>query len=193
MINMVIFASGEGSNAERLMEYFSAHPEARITWIITNREKAGVVQRAKKFRKGIQFITSETLNEMSEQLVEFLRVEKTDLILLAGFLLKVPSSFISAFPDRIINLHPSLLPKYGGKGMYGIHVHRAVIENKESNSGITIHLVNEEYDKGEILLQHSCTLENGETAESLAEKIKQLEHAYYPRAVEEYVQKIKII
>ena len=192
MINMVIFASGEGSNAERLMEYFSAHPEARITWIITNREKAGVVQRAKKFRKGIQFITSETLNEMSEQLVEFLRVEKTDLILLAGFLLKIPSAMVSAFPNRIINLHPSLLPEYGGKGMYGVHVHRAVIENKEKVSGITIHLVNDEYDKGEILLQQSCSLVNGETQESLAEKIKQLEHIHYPIAVEQYLKKIKI-
>ena len=190
-MNVVIFASGEGSNAERIMEHFAPGTMARITWVVSKREEAGVVHRARKFKKGIQFISTGTLHEMPNSFIDFLKCEKTDLIVLAGFLLKIPPELVAAFPNRILNLHPSLLPAYGGKGMYGMKVHRAVIDNMEKKSGISVHYVNEEYDKGELILQQSCDIENEDTAESLAQKIQQLEHIYYPKAIELAIQKLQ--
>ena len=127
------------------------------------------------------------LENYTDKLIEFLKVEKIDLIILAGFLLKIPEAFIKAFPNKIINLHPALLPNYGGKGMYGMNVHKAVIANKDKESGITIHFVNEDYDKGEVILQARCKIDQNETAETLAKKIQQLEFEYLPKAVEKFL------
>ncbi|MBL7900486.1 MAG: phosphoribosylglycinamide formyltransferase [Bacteroidia bacterium] len=187
MINVAVFASGEGTNAENLFKYFANDPRVRIKLVITNREDAGVVAKAHQYKKTVQIVSREALEKYSNQLVEFLQVEKIDLIVLAGFLLKIPVEFIRAFPNRIINLHPSLLPKYGGKGMYGKHVHEAVLANKEKTSGVTVHYVNEVYDQGEIILQASCNLNENETIESLSAKIRQLEFECLPRAIEKFL------
>jgi phosphoribosylglycinamide formyltransferase-1 len=184
MVNAAIFASGEGTNAENIIKHFTNDPRIKIKLVITNRDDAGVVARAEKYKKNVQIIGKEALNNYSEKIIEFLRAEKIDLIILAGFLLKIPEAFVKAFPNKIVNIHPALLPKFGGKGMYGINVHKAVIENKEAESGITIHFVNEEYDKGEIILQERCKVEPNETPETLASKIRELEHNYFPKAIE---------
>lgn len=187
MINAAIFASGEGTNAENLFKHFDKDKRIKIKLVVTNRHDAGVIARAEKYHKNVQIIGKATLENYAEKFAEFLKLEKIDLIILAGFLVKLPEAIVKAFPDKIINLHPALLPKYGGKGMYGMHVHRAVIANKESESGITVHLVNEEYDKGAIILQAKCTVDEHETPETLAKKIQQLEFAYLPKAVEQFL------
>lgn len=184
MINAAIFASGEGTNAENIIKHFTNDPRIKIKLVITNRDDAGVVARAEKYKKNVQIISKEALNNYSDKIIEFLKTEKIDLIILAGFLLKIPDSFVKAFPDKIINIHPSLLPKHGGKGMYGMNVHKAVIENKETESGISIHFVNEEYDKGELILQQKCVVNPNDTPETLAQKIRALEHEYFPKAIE---------
>jgi phosphoribosylglycinamide formyltransferase-1 len=184
MINAAIFASGEGTNAENLMCFFANDPRIRIKLVITNRDDAGVVAKAEKYRKTIQIISKDALNNYTDKIIEFLKTEKIDLIILAGFLLKIPDAFIEAFPNKIVNIHPSLLPKYGGKGMYGANVHKAVLGNKEKESGITIHYVNNEYDKGEIILQEKCAISDDESHESLAKKIHDLEHKFFPLAIE---------
>jgi phosphoribosylglycinamide formyltransferase 1 len=187
MINAAIFASGEGTNAENLFSYFASDSRIKIKLVVTNRDDAGIVHRAEKYKKNIQIVSKAALENYSDKLIEFLKVEKIDLIILAGFLLKIPEAFIKAFPNKIINLHPSLLPKYGGPGMYGMHVHKAVIANKEKESGITIHFVNEEYDKGEIILQATTPIHSTDTPEILAKKIQLLEFEYLPKAVERFL------
>jgi phosphoribosylglycinamide formyltransferase-1 len=187
MVNIAIFASGNGTNAERLINYFGGSTQVKIKLIITNNEDAGIVNIANNYKKNLQIISKATLTNYAEQFIDFLKTEKVDLIVLAGFLLKIPEELVHAFPNRIINIHPSLLPKYGGKGMYGKFVHEAVIANQEKQSGITIHFVNEEYDKGEIILQEKCTVNDSETIDSLAKKIQELEHHFLPLAVEKVV------
>jgi phosphoribosylglycinamide formyltransferase 1 len=187
MVNAAVFASGEGTNAENLFRYFANDPRIRIKLVVTNRDNAGVIARAEKYRKSVQIISKTALLEYTSQFIDFLKVEKIDLIILAGFLLKLPEAFIAAFPGKIINIHPSLLPKYGGKGMYGLKVHEAVINNGDKESGITIHLVNEEYDSGEIILQEKCPVYPHDTPETLAERIHQLEHEFFPKAVERFL------
>jgi phosphoribosylglycinamide formyltransferase-1 len=184
MINAAIFASGEGTNAENLITYFKNDPRIKIKLVITNRDDAGVIQRAEAHKKTVQIISREALNNYTDQIIEFLRTEKIDLIILAGFLLKIPEKLVKAFPDKIVNIHPALLPNYGGKGMYGMKVHEAVIANKDRESGISVHLVNEEYDKGAIILQVKCTIEAHDTAETLAQKVHQLEYQHFPKAIE---------
>ena len=184
MINAAIFASGEGTNAENIIKYFASDPRIKIKLVITNRDDAGVIARAEKYKKNVQIISKAALSNYTDKIIEFLKTEKIDLIILAGFLLKIPESFVKAFPDKIINIHPALLPKHGGKGMYGMNVHKAVIENKDTESGITIHFVNEEYDKGKIILQEKCKVESGDTAETVAQKVRALEHEYFPKAIE---------
>ncbi len=184
MINIAVFASGEGTNAENLFTYFKNDTRVKFKLVLTNSSTAGVIARAEKHNKSVQLISKTSLNEYSEQLIDFLKVEKIDLIILAGFLLKIPESFVKAFPNKIINIHPSLLPKYGGKGMHGMNVHEAVIQHKEKESGITIHFVNEEYDKGEIILQQKCVVEENDTAQLLQNKIRKLELEFLPKAIE---------
>jgi phosphoribosylglycinamide formyltransferase 1 len=184
MINIAVFASGEGTNAENLFRHFSTSTTVKIKVVVTNNENAGIVRRADNYKKNIQIISKTALYNYTEQIIDFLNTEKVDLIVLAGFLLKIPEKLIEAFPHRIINLHPALLPKFGGKGMYGMNVHRAVLENKELESGITVHYVNEDYDEGEHILQAKCVISDDETPESLAKKVHELEYTYFPKAVE---------
>jgi len=184
MINAAIFASGSGTNAENLIKYFANDSRIKFKLVFTNNPNAGVIARAEKYNKNVQIISKDSLYNYSEQLIEFLKTEKIELIILAGFLLKIPESFVKAFPDKIINIHPALLPKYGGKGMYGMHVHEAVIRNKEKESGITVHFVNEQYDEGKVILQAKCPVEDVDTPESLAQKIHALEYEYFPKAIE---------
>ncbi len=184
MINAAIFASGEGTNAENIIKYFANDTRIKIKLVFTNNENAGVVARAEKHKKNVQIISKDSLNNYADQLIDFLQTEKIDLIILAGFLLKIPEAFVKAFPNKIINIHPSLLPKFGGKGMYGMNVHRAVIASGETESGITIHFVNEEYDKGEVILRAKCSIQKSDTPESLAAKIHELEMENFPKAIE---------
>lgn len=187
MINAAIFASGEGTNAENLFNYFANDPRIKIKLVVTNKDNAGVIARAENHKKNVQIISKAALENYTDKFIEFLKVEKIDLIILAGFLVKIPEAFIKSFPNKIINIHPSLLPSYGGKGMYGMNVHKAVIENKEIESGITIHFVNEEYDKGEVILQVKCIIESTDTPELLAKKIQALEYEYLPKAIEKFL------
>ncbi len=187
MINAAIFASGEGTNAENLFQYFLNDARIKFKVVVTNKPDAGIVARAERFKKNVHFVSKSAMENYTDQLIEFLKVENIDLIILAGFLLKIPEKFVQAFPNKIINIHPSLLPKYGGKGMHGMHVHEAVIANKEKESGITVHFVNEEYDKGEIIIQAKCVVEPNDTAEILSKKIRLLEFDYLPKAVERFL------
>jgi len=192
MINVAIFASGEGTNVENLIRHFSASKEVKIKLIITNNPEAGVVKRAEAFKKNIQIVSKEALHNYTDQLIDFLQTEKTDLIVLAGFLLKIPEKIVQAFPHRIINVHPALLPKFGGKGMYGARVHEAVIKSGDKTSGITVHYVDEHYDNGEHILQALCRVDEHETPESLAKKIHELEYFYFPKAVEKAIETLKV-
>lgn len=187
MINAAIFASGEGTNAENLFKYFANDPRIKIKLVVTNRDDAGVIARARKYNKNVQIVSKAALENYTDKLIEFLKVEKIDLIILAGFLLKIPLKFIEAFPDRILNIHPALLPKHGGKGMFGSNVHKAVIQNKELESGITIHYVDGEYDNGDIIIQARCPVTPEDTPETLAEKVRQLEFEYLPKAIEKFL------
>jgi len=184
MKHIVIFASGSGSNAQQIAEYFSTSNFARVMMIYSNREDAYVLQRA--LRMNISTVVFNRADFYENDLV-YGQLDKLrpDLIVLAGFLWKVPAKIVQAFPKRIVNIHPALLPKYGGKGMYGSHVHRAVIENREKESGISIHYVNENYDEGALIFQATCKINEHDTAETLAEKIHALEHKYYPKIIEQ--------
>jgi len=192
VINIAIFASGSGTNAEGLIKYFATSKEVKIKLVVTNNPDAGVVKRAETYKKNIQIISKEALANYTEQIIDFLQTEKVDLIILSGFLLKVPEKIIQAFPQRIINIHPALLPRHGGKGMYGKHVHEAVLNAKEKESGITVHYVDEEYDHGEHILQVTCRVEENDTVQSLTKKIHELEYFYFPRAVEKAIETLKI-
>lgn len=195
MYRIAVFASGSGTNAENLIRHFNSRPEntarARVEIVVCNKENAYVLTRAKNL--GVPSIVMKKSqlcledDSLHPNIVELMKEMKIDLILLAGYLLKIPKELIARFPDRIINLHPSLLPKYGGKGMYGERVHKAVLENKEKYSGITLHLVDEEMDHGKILFQSSFAISDDETLESLEEKIHIREQADYPRIAEAYL------
>jgi phosphoribosylglycinamide formyltransferase 1 len=186
MIRIAVFASGSGSNAENIIRHFSDHPRIRVTCVCTNRPDAYVLERAKRLQVPIYVFNKQMFTETGEVL-DYLRECQIDWIILAGFLWLVPASLIGAYPDRIINIHPALLPDYGGKGMYGEHVHRAVIANGERESGITIHLVNREYDRGATIFQARCAVEAGDTPESLAARIHDLEYRYFPEVIENIV------
>ncbi|MCC9137115.1 phosphoribosylglycinamide formyltransferase [Pontibacter silvestris] len=184
--NIVIFASGSGSNAQRLMEYFEHHPQIRVAALFANNPKAYALKRAETFHvPAFLFTRDEFYN--SDKVVKQLQQIKPDVIVLAGFLWLVPQSLLQAYPNKIINIHPALLPKYGGKGMHGLHVHSAVIEAGEKESGITIHLINEEYDKGVFVLQERCPVLPQDTPEELAARILQLEHTHLPLVVEKFL------
>jgi phosphoribosylglycinamide formyltransferase-1 len=183
MMRLTIFASGEGTNAQSFIDYFKKKKDISISLIVSNNSSAKVIQRA--IDKGIPhlIIDKETFYK-TDNIVTLLR-GKTDFIVLAGFMWIVPLPLIKAFPNKIVNIHPALLPKYGGKGMYGIHVHEAVITNKEKKSGITIHYVNEKYDEGRIIFQKECDVKESDSPMSLATRIHELEHKYYPYTVEQ--------
>lgn len=183
MKRIAIFASGAGSNAENIINHFENKPEIDVSLILTNNENAFVIQRAKKHKtKCIVFSKDEFFK--SDVVIDILIDHKIDLIVLAGFLWLIPSKLINKFPNRIINIHPALLPKFGGKGMYGMKVHQSVCDNKETQSGITIHYVNEHYDSGAIICQEKCEVTKQDTPESIAEKIHHLEYKFFPSTIE---------
>jgi phosphoribosylglycinamide formyltransferase 1 len=186
MKNIAIFASGSGTNAQAIAEYFSSQPSARIECILSNKENAYVLERAKKFNIPAYIFNRDEFYH-SEKILDILKGHRIDFIVLAGFLWLVPENLIAEYPDRIVNIHPALLPKYGGKGMYGMRVHEAVIANKEKESGISIHFVNERYDEGNIIARFTCPVREDDTPESLAERIHLLEHEHYPKVIEELV------
>lgn len=184
---IAIFASGSGSNAESIMSYALTSPIYEVTCIICNRQSAGIYERANRFGIESLYVSKRDFDSESDDLIHMLRERKIEFIVLAGFLLKIPPELVHTFQNKIINIHPSLLPLYGGKGMYGQHVHEAVVTNNEKESGLTIHLVTEEYDKGEYLFQYKLRIRSDENAQSLGERILEKEHLYYPPVIEYYV------
>ena len=189
MKKVVIFASGNGSNAQNIAEYFATKKDVTIAAIFSNNPEAYVLERAKRLKiAGIVFNRNDLY--ATENVINQLHTINPDLIILAGFLWLIPEAIIRAYTNRIVNIHPALLPDYGGKGMYGMRVHEAVIEHHEQTSGITIHLVNENYDEGDILFQAKCTVSPKETPESLAQKIHVLEYKHFPEVIENYLGKV---
>jgi phosphoribosylglycinamide formyltransferase-1 len=186
MKNIALFASGEGTNAQNIIDYFKLSDTVKVKLVVSNNPSANVLSRAKKEDVDSVIINRNTFYE-SDQIITTLNVAHIDLIVLAGFLWKIPESLIKAFPNKIINIHPALLPKYGGKGMYGIKVHDAVVAAKEKQSGITIHYVNEQYDEGKIISQHVCVIEKFDTVEDVAKKIHELEKEFFPSEIEKIV------
>lgn len=186
MKKIAIFASGTGSNAAKIIEYFKNHKSISVSLVVSNKSDAGVLKIAEESLISTLILEKEKFFR-GNAFTNELKAAGIDFIILAGFLWKIPTALIKEFPDRIINIHPALLPKYGGKGMYGQHVHQAVIDNKETESGITIHFVDEQYDHGDIIFQAKCSVQENDTASLLAAKVLQLEHKYYPKVVEEVV------
>ncbi len=187
MKRIAIFASGSGSNAEHITDYFAKGSLARVEAIYCNNPEAFVIQRAARLNISMVIIDREKFYA-EDAVLRDLQSRKIDLIVLAGFLWLIPGNIIKAYRNRIVNIHPALLPGYGGKGMFGMAVHEAVIDAGEKESGITIHLIDDVYDKGEILLQVKCPVLPDDTAESLAERVHQLEYAHYPRVIEELLE-----
>lgn len=185
-VNLAIFASGAGSNAEKIIRYFESSAFVTIRLILCNKKNAGVFQVAQNNHIESILINKEDFFH-SGRYIALLKDAHIDLVILAGFLWKVPANLIQAYPERIINIHPALLPNYGGKGMYGHFVHEAVIAAGEKASGITIHLVDEEYDHGKHLFQAECPVEKTDTPDTLAQKIHRLEHRYFPITIENYI------
>jgi len=188
MRNIAIFASGSGTNAQKLIEYFSNKKTAKVKLILSNNADALVLERARKFSITARIFDRDDLYTYGKVL-KMLLENDIYFIVLAGFLWLIPDEILDHFPGRVVNIHPALLPDYGGKGMYGSRVHRAVIDNKEKESGISIHYVNSRYDEGDIIFQARCDVRPDDSPESLAERIHMLEHQYYPRIVEEVILK----
>ena len=182
MKKIAIFISGEGSNAQRMISYFAGHQKIKVACLISSKENVQISTTCKKHQ--VRYHEYGWNEQDKKHILDVLKANGIDWIVLAGFLKKIPESMIRIYSNKIINLHPSLLPKYGGKGMYGMHVHRAVIEGKEKESGITIHYVNEEYDKGKIIQQFKTPIQVSDDADSLFEKIRQLEINHFTQTVE---------
>ena len=187
--NIVVFASGAGSNAKQIINYFRNSALARVVLVACNKPGAGVIAIAEKENIPVLIIEKERFFRGDGFVPEFQKLN-TDLIVLAGFLWKIPQSLIDVYPRRIVNIHPALLPKYGGKGMYGAFVHEAVLSAGDVQSGITIHYVDEHYDNGDIIFQTACPVLERDTAEALAQRIHQLEHLHYPQVIEALLQKM---
>ena len=184
--NIVVFASGSGSNAIKIYEYFQNNQSVNIEALYCNKKSAPVIQKFQNI--GIRTIVFEKNNLDDGSVLKTLLNLNPSLIILAGFLLKMPAEIINSFKNRIINIHPALLPSYGGKGMYGINIHRTVVENNEPFSGLTIHYVDKDYDKGAIIFQEKVKLSKNESAETLSKKILKLERLHYPRIIEKLLE-----
>ena len=203
MKNIAILASGEGTNAERIIRYFEEKEEVNVAVVIASRASAGVIKRVEHLHVPCRVVTSAGF--ASGEALQVLQEYKTDFVVLAGFLLRIPDAILHAYPKRMVNIHPSLLPKFGGKGMYGIHVHEAVlkageeesgitiqyIKAGEEESGITIQYINEKYDEGDYIFQARCPVLPDDTPEALAERVHQLEYQYYPEVIEKLVLCLK--
>jgi phosphoribosylglycinamide formyltransferase-1 len=188
MKRIVIFASGSGTNAENIIKFFNHTKTAKVIQVLCNNEHAKVFERCKNLNINCLHFNREDFFT-SDKILNLLKKE-ADIIILAGFLWKIPQKIVTAFPNKIINIHPALLPKYGGKGMYGMNVHKAVKENKEVETGITIHYVNENYDEGAIIFQAKTALIDADTPETIAEKIHILEQKFFPRIIESAILEI---
>jgi phosphoribosylglycinamide formyltransferase 1 len=186
MIRLAILASGSGTNAENMIRYFSGHALITVGVVLSNNRGAPVLAKAARHQVPSMVYPRHEW-EAPSRIITHLMDQQIDYIVLAGFLLKIHPDIISSWPGKILNIHPALLPKYGGKGMYGEHVHRTVLENFDSESGITIHLVNEQYDQGRIVFQASCPVLPDDTPESLAKRVHELEYRHYPRVTEQFI------
>jgi len=186
MIRIVVFASGSGTNAENIINHFNNSSKAVVTNVLCNNPTAKVFDRCEKLNVPCSLFEKDTFFK-ENTVLHFLQQKNTDFIILAGFLWKIPKNILSAFPNKIINIHPALLPKYGGKGMYGMYVHNAVKANNESETGITIHYVNENYDEGAIIFQAKTALSSEDTPDTIAAKIHILEQKHFPKIIEEVI------
>ncbi|MEK6780840.1 MAG: phosphoribosylglycinamide formyltransferase [Bacteroidota bacterium] len=184
---IAIFASGSGTNAEEIIKYFHGHRFTEIVLLLSNNSGAYALIRAGKYGVGTKVFTKYQFRE-SEEVLDWLMEAKITHLVLAGFLWLIPQNLVRAFPHRIINIHPALLPRHGGKGMYGMKVHQAVKTAGEKETGITIHEVNERYDEGQILFQGTCEVLSSDTPEQIADKVHQLEHAHYPKVIEKWIE-----
>ncbi|KQX08727.1 phosphoribosylglycinamide formyltransferase [Flavobacterium sp. Root420] len=182
MKKIIVFASGSGTNAENIIKYFAKTKIANVVSIFTNNASAKVIERAKNHQIPVEIFSKNELLERN--VLQKIQEIDPDLIVLAGFLLKFPENIIEKYPNKIINIHPALLPNYGGKGMYGMHIHRAIVNNKEKETGISIHYVNENYDEGGIIFQKNVALTEEDTPETVAEKIHELEQKYFPEIIQ---------
>ncbi|MDO6674364.1 phosphoribosylglycinamide formyltransferase [Tenacibaculum sp. 1_MG-2023] len=185
MKRIVIFASGSGSNAENIIKYFNSTKTATVTHVLSNNQRAKVFDRCKRLNIDASLFDKESFSK-DDTVLNFLLAE-ADIIVLAGFLWRIPSKIVEAFPNKIINIHPALLPKHGGKGMYGMNVHKAVKENNETETGITIHYVNENYDEGAIVYQAKTAVSSEDTPETIAQKVHELEYEHFPKIIEEVI------
>ena len=186
---LAVFASGSGTNAENLIEHFNKTFDKRVELVLSNNPEAYVLERAARLGVPSRVFTRQELRE--GQVLQLLQENEIDFVVLAGFLWLVPADIIEAYRNRIVNIHPALLPRYGGKGMYGHHVHEAVLANGDKESGITIHYVNEKYDSGDIIFQARCPVLPGDTPESLQERVHALEYEHFPRVVEELINDLE--
>lgn len=189
MKKIAIFASGSGTNAENIIRYFAGSDTIQVALVLSNKRDAGVLERARRLNVPAFVFTGEEF-DAGEPIIYKLAEYPIDFIVLAGFLRKIPDKLLRAFPNRIVNIHPALLPKYGGKGMYGRHVHEAVVRACEHESGITIHYIDDHYDEGAIIFQASCPLSPSDTPDDVARKVHALEYAHYPRVIEQVLQSI---
>lgn len=186
MKKIVLFASGSGTNAENIIVHFNNESQSNVVAVFSNNPHAKVLERAQKHNVKTLIFSKEELSQglVLQQINEI----QPDLIVLAGFLLKFPDHIIKEYPNKIINIHPALLPNYGGKGMYGMNVHRAILNNKEMETGISIHYVNEHYDEGGIIFQQKVNIEKCTTPEEIAEKVHELEHEFFPKIIERLLE-----
>lgn len=183
---IAVLLSGSGTNAKNICSYFKGHPAIEVVLLISNREQSGARAIGEAFHIPTAIFSKESFYH-SEEVLQMLKKHQVDAVVLAGFLWMIPENLLLEYPDRIINIHPALLPKYGGKGMHGMHVHETVYKNREKESGITIHLCNEKYDEGKILFQQKVGLTDKDTPETIARKVQELEHQYYPEIIETYL------
>ena len=182
MKNVAILASGEGTNAERIIRYFAEKKTAKVSVVLTNKAEAGVIRRANALNIPVEVLPPSAFKE--GKATALLHDYQVDFVVLAGFLLRIPDDMLCDYPDKIVNIHPSLLPKFGGKGMYGSRVHEAVLEAGETESGITIHFINERYDEGATILQARCPVMPDDTPDTLANRVHQLEYEHFPKVIE---------
>ena len=187
MTRIIIFASGSGSNAENIINHFQHSNNVNVTKVLSNRKNAGVFDRCQRLNVPCEWFSRHDFSD-SDTILNTLKME-ADYIILAGFLLKIPESMVKMFPNKIINIHPALLPKYGGKGMYGMNVHNAVKESNETETGITIHFVNEHYDEGAIIFQATTELDASDSVENIAQKIHLLEYKHFPKVIEDVIKR----
>lgn len=185
MIRIAIFASGSGSNAQNIIETFKNHAQLEVVAVFTNNPDAGVIKRAHSLETPCVVFSNHNMQD--NVVIDTLQTLNIDWIILAGFLRLIPKKMIELYPNKIINVHPALLPKYGGKGMWGHHVHEAVVANKETETGISIHFVNEHYDEGNIIFQVKCKVQASDTAEDVAQKIHLLEYMNFPKIIEQTI------